>query len=299
MLPPPRPAAMQIARCPGRLAVPPPDDLRGRHFVRRWCQSRWPPGEPQSSVQPVAAASQGQRRLVLGHAPRRRRRTGSRTCDDRFSSLNATFAEAASERRGPRRVQAVVAQCLPGIHAPVVAVGQKRRPRELSWRSWKRSSTVPLVGRFKGCSRIQARVGQRRFANGLGGIGVIIEIEVAGSVSRFLLIKSVQSTVSTEHSELASESSSDSAAVAKPFSGCSASATSTVDCSAPNVGTTGVAVGLPQSGLPVELAAVEQTGFRLTDQKGQSMPVSGTGKSAADDSGSGAAMALLRSLNVL
>ena len=29
------------------------------------------------------------------------------------------------------------------------------------------------------------------------------------------------------------------------------------------------------------------------------MPVSGTGKSAADDSGSGAAMALLRSLNVL
>ena len=39
--------------------------------------------------------------------------------------------------------------------------------------------------------------------------------------------RSVQSTVSTEHSELASESSSD-AAVAKPCSGCSASATSTV-----------------------------------------------------------------------
>ena len=78
----------------------PPDDLRGRHFVRRWCQSRWPPGDSQSSVQPVAAASQGQHRLVLGHAPRRRRRTGSRTCDDRFSSLNATFAEAASRASG-------------------------------------------------------------------------------------------------------------------------------------------------------------------------------------------------------
>ena len=122
----------------------------------------------------------------------RGRRTGSRTCDDRFSSPNATFAEAASERRGPRRVQAVVAQRLPGIHAPVVAVGQKRRPRELSWRSWKRSSTVPLVGRFKGCSRIQARVGQRRFANGLGGIGVIIEIEVAGSVDAGLAVGQVQ-----------------------------------------------------------------------------------------------------------
>ena len=104
----------------------------------------------------------------------------------------AAFAEAASERRGPRRVQAVVAQRLPGIHAPVVAVGQKRRPRELSWRSWKRSSTVPLVGRFKGCSRIQARVGQRRFANGLGGIGVIVQIEVARGVDAGLAVGQVQ-----------------------------------------------------------------------------------------------------------
>ena len=35
-------------------------------------------------------------------------------------------------------------------------------------------------------------MGQRRFANGLGGIGVIIEIEVAGSVDAGLAVGQVQ-----------------------------------------------------------------------------------------------------------
>ena len=170
----------------------PSDDLRWWHFVRWGGQSRGPPRDAKGPVQPVAATPQGQHRLVLRHARHRRRRARRPSRHDRLRGLNAALPHAASQRRGPRRVQAVVAQRLPGIHAPVVAVGQKRRPRELSWRSWKRSSTVPLVGRFKGCSRIQARVGQRRFANGLGGIGVIIEIEVAGSVDAGLAVGQVQ-----------------------------------------------------------------------------------------------------------
>ena len=171
----------------------PPDDLRGRHFVRRWCQSRWPPGDSQRP----ASQSPPPRRasivcLVLGHAPRRRRRTGSRTCDDRFSSLNATFAEAASERRGPRRVQAVVAQRLPGIHAPVVAVGQEGRPRELSGGAREGDSIVALVGGLERSRRVQRRVRQRGIAEGLRGVGVIVEEKMARRVDAGLPVREVQ-----------------------------------------------------------------------------------------------------------
>ena len=152
----------------------PSDDLRRRHFVRRGGQSRWAPRNAKGSVQPVAATSQQIRRLVLGHAPRRRRSTSSTSGDDRLGSLDAAFAEAASHCRGFWRVQSVVAQCLSRVHTSVVRVGQKRRPRELSGGAREGDPIVALVSCFKSSRWVQGGVGQRGIANGLRGVGVIV-----------------------------------------------------------------------------------------------------------------------------
>ena len=170
MLPIPRAAGKRSSRCRAlhlRRPLPrplqqglhfrgPSDDLWCRHLVRRGRQSRRQPRNAKGPVQPVAAAPQGEHRLVLGHAPRRRRSTSSTSGDDRLGSLDTRLPQAASERRGPRRVQAVVAQRLPWVHASIVRTGQEGRPRELSGRSWEGHSVVALVSRFKGCSRIGA-----------------------------------------------------------------------------------------------------------------------------------------------
>ena len=90
------------------------------------------PGDPQRPVQPVLAAPQG----VPGSALREALASccGSRSSagDDRLRHLDARLPQPASERRGPRRVQTVVPQGLPWVHATVVAVGQKGGPGELS-----------------------------------------------------------------------------------------------------------------------------------------------------------------------
>ena len=144
----------------------PSDDLRGRHFVRRGGQSRWPPWDSQSPVPKHI------HRLVLRYAPRRRSSACSRAGDHRLRRLDAAFAEPAPQCRGPGRVQPVVAQRLTGIGAPVVAVGQEGRPRELSGRAREGDPIVALVGGLERSRRIDARVGQRRLADGLGCVGV-------------------------------------------------------------------------------------------------------------------------------
>ena len=49
-------------------------------------------------------------------------------------------------------------------------------------------SIIAFVRRFKGQGRIQARVGQRRVADGLGCVGEIIQVEVAGRVDARLAV---------------------------------------------------------------------------------------------------------------
>ena len=99
---------------------------------------------------------------------------------------------AASQRGGPRRVESIIAQGLPWVHASIVGVGQEGRPRELSWRAWEGHSVVALVSGFKRCRRIDAGVGQRGVAEGLRGIGVIVQIEVTGSVDAGLAVREIQ-----------------------------------------------------------------------------------------------------------
>ena len=123
-----------------------------RHFVRWWGQFRWASRDAKGPVQPVAATSQGQHRLVLRHAPRRCRRTSRH---DRLRGLNAALPHAASQRRGPGRVQPVVAQSLAGIGAPVVAVGQEGRPREFSGRPREGDTLVALVSGLERSRRVQ------------------------------------------------------------------------------------------------------------------------------------------------
>ena len=185
MLPLPRAAGKRSSRCPCAAARStsaalcpacwrPADNLRRRHFIRRGGQSRWAPRYSQRAVQPVAAASQQIHRLVLRHAPHRCRRPRRASRHDCLGSLDAALSHAASQCRGSGRVQPVVAQGLPGIHAPVVAVGQKRRPRELSGRAREGDPIVALVGGLERSRRIQGSVGHRRIAEGLRGVGVIV-----------------------------------------------------------------------------------------------------------------------------
>ena len=70
----------------------------------------------------------------------------------------------------------VVAQGLAGVGAPVVAVGQEGRPGELSRRAREGDSIVAFVGGLERSRRVQRRVGQRRLADGLRGVGVIVEV---------------------------------------------------------------------------------------------------------------------------
>ena len=200
MLPLPRAAGKRSSRCPAPPRAPPPPPaappspagapLReglpiicgaGTSSGRRR-QSRWAPGDAKGPVQPVAATPQGQHRLVLRHAPHRCRRARRTSRHDRLRGLNAALPHAASQRRGPGRVQPVVAQSLPGIGAPVVAVGQERRPRELSGRPREGDSLVALVSGLERSRRVQRRVRHRRIAEGLRGVRKIIEIEVARRV---------------------------------------------------------------------------------------------------------------------
>ena len=69
-----------------------------------------------------------------------------------------------------------------------VGVGQERGPSELSWGAREGDSIIAFVRRFKGQGRIQARVGQRRVADGLGCVGEIIQVEVAGRVDARLAV---------------------------------------------------------------------------------------------------------------
>ena len=109
-------------------------------------------------------------RLVLRDASRRGRCAGGGARNHRLRRLDAGLSQPASQSRGPGRVQPVVAQGLAGIGAPVVAVGQEGRPRELSWGPREGDPIVALI------RRIDAGVGQRRLADGLRGVGVIVEI---------------------------------------------------------------------------------------------------------------------------
>ena len=170
----------------------PSDDLGGRHLVRWGGRSRWAPGDSERAVQPVAAAPQHVHGLVLRDAPHRCRRARRASRHDRLCGLNAALPHAASQRRGPGRVQPVVAQGLPGIAAPVVAVGQEGWPGELSGGAREGDPIVALVRSLERSRRVQRGVGQRRLADGLRGVGVIIEIEVTGSVDRGVALGQVQ-----------------------------------------------------------------------------------------------------------
>ena len=70
----------------------------------------------------------------------------------------------SAQARGPRRVQAIVPQTLPRVHAPRIAVGG---PGEFSRRPRKRDSVVAFVG-----------LESRGVGDGLRGVGVIIKLEV-------------------------------------------------------------------------------------------------------------------------
>ena len=112
--------------------------------------------------------------------------------DDRLCRLDARLAQPASQRQWPRRVQAVVPPGLPWVHAPVVAVGEEGGPGELSGRQGEGHSVVALVGGLEGGRRVQLGVGHGSLADGLRRIGVVIQVEVAGSVDARLAVGQIQ-----------------------------------------------------------------------------------------------------------
>ena len=148
-------------------------------------------GPAQRAVQPVAAAPQGQHRLVLRDASHRCRRARRASRHDRLCGLNAALPHAASQRRGPGRVQPVVAQGLAGIGGCVVAVGQEGRPGELSG-AREGDPIIALVRSLERSRRVQRRVGQRRLADGLRGVGVIVKVPMTGSVDRSVALGQIQ-----------------------------------------------------------------------------------------------------------
>ena len=120
------------------------------------------------------------------------RSAGGSARNHRLRRLDAGLSQPASQSRGPGRVQPVVAQGLPGIGAPIVAVGQEGRPGELSGRAREGDAVVAFVGGLERSRRIDAGVGQRRLADGLRGVGVIVEVPVTGSVDRSVALGQVQ-----------------------------------------------------------------------------------------------------------
>ena len=194
-------AARRTARCPAPLCAPPPPPSAPLapagaplRWAFRWFEGREAaraPGHSERPVQPVAAARKHIHRLVLRHAPRRGRCAGCGSGDHRLRGLDAGLPQPAPQCRGPGRVQSVVAQRLTGMRAPVVAVGQEGRPRELSWRPREGDPIVALVGGLER-SRIDARVGQRRLADGFGCVRVIVEVEVARRVDRSVALGQAQ-----------------------------------------------------------------------------------------------------------
>ena len=142
------------------------------------------------AVQPVAAAPQGQHRLVLRDASHRCRRARRASRHDRLCGLNAALPHAASQRRGPGRVARRCAG--PGRdRGCVVAVGQEGRPGELSG-AREGDPIIALVRSLERSRRVQRRVGQRRLADGLRGVGVIVKVPMTGSVDRSVALGQIQ-----------------------------------------------------------------------------------------------------------
>ena len=136
-------------------------------------------------VQPVAAAAKGQHRYALtaaaapaGLPPRSLR------------GLNAALPHAAPAW-GPGRVSPSLRRACPGSVPPSSESGRKLGlVNSLGGRG--KGTPVTLVGGFKRCRRVQGGVGQRGVADGLRGIGVIVEPEMRRCKRAGLAVREIQ-----------------------------------------------------------------------------------------------------------
>ena len=128
----------------------PADYLWRRHLVGRQRQSRRPPRNPQCAVQPAMIASAAWMPDSLIRPPR----VG-----------------------GLRRFKPSLRRAWPGSMPPLSESGE-RGPGKVPGRPGERSSAVALVSCFKSSCEVDCGVRRRGLADGLRGIGVIVEVEV-------------------------------------------------------------------------------------------------------------------------